>query len=198
MWFVKNPEWFDVIVTDNMFGDIITDIAAMIQGGLGVAAGGNINPEGTSMFEPMGGSAPKYTGQNVINPIAAINAAGMMLDFLGETKAAQAIRCERWLSRHVKAAVNAPQSRRFAQFGSTSSSRSVWTAVASAPLSIHLLGHHHRERARLLDFRQHIFLRDVPVLRVGRVHRGHNGLLDFRAGKSFGGSGKFFEVELLR
>jgi 3-isopropylmalate dehydrogenase len=91
MWFVKNPEWFDVIVTDNMFGDIITDLAAMIQGGLGVAAGANLNPEGTSMFEPMGGSAPKYTGQNVINPIAAINAAGMMLDFLGESQAAQAI-----------------------------------------------------------------------------------------------------------
>jgi 3-isopropylmalate dehydrogenase len=91
MWFIKNPEWFDVIVTDNMFGDIITDLAAMIQGGLGVAAGGNINPEGTSMFEPMGGSAPKYTGQNVINPIAAINAGGMMLDFLGEEKAGAAI-----------------------------------------------------------------------------------------------------------
>jgi 3-isopropylmalate dehydrogenase len=91
MWFVKNPEWFDVIVTDNMFGDIITDLAAMIQGGLGVAAGGNINPEGTSMFEPMGGSAPKYTGQNVINPLAAINAGGMMLDFLGEAKAGAAI-----------------------------------------------------------------------------------------------------------
>lgn len=91
MWFVKNPEWFDVIVTDNMFGDIITDLAAMIQGGLGVAAGGNINPEGTSMFEPMGGSAPKYTGQNVINPIAAVGAAGMMLDFLGEHAAANAI-----------------------------------------------------------------------------------------------------------
>ncbi|HHY85374.1 MAG TPA: 3-isopropylmalate dehydrogenase [Verrucomicrobia bacterium] len=91
MWFVKNPEWFDVIVTDNMFGDIITDLAAMIQGGLGVAAGGNINPEGTSMFEPMGGSAPKYTGQNVINPLAAINAGAMMLDFLGESQAATAI-----------------------------------------------------------------------------------------------------------
>jgi len=91
MWFVKNPEWFDVIVTDNLFGDIITDLAAMIQGGLGVAAGGNINPEGTSMFECMGGSAPKYTGKNVINPIAAINAAGMMLDFLGESKAGAAI-----------------------------------------------------------------------------------------------------------
>jgi 3-isopropylmalate dehydrogenase len=91
MWFVKQPEWYDVIVTENLFGDIITDLAAIIQGGLGVAAGGNINPEGVSMFEPMGGSAPKYTGQNVINPIAAINAAGMMLDTLGETKAAVAI-----------------------------------------------------------------------------------------------------------
>ena len=91
MWFVKNPEWFDVIVTDNIFGDIITDLAAMIQGGLGVAAGGNINPEGTSMFEPMGGSAPKYTNQNVINPIAAINAGAMMLDFLGEAAAGAAI-----------------------------------------------------------------------------------------------------------
>jgi 3-isopropylmalate dehydrogenase len=91
MWFVKNPEWFDVIVTDNMFGDIITDLAAIIQGGLGVAAGGNINPAGTSMFEPMGGSAPKYTGQNVINPLAAIGAGAMMLDFLGETEAAAAI-----------------------------------------------------------------------------------------------------------
>jgi 3-isopropylmalate dehydrogenase len=91
MWFIKNPEWFDVIVTDNLFGDIITDLAAMIQGGLGIAAGGNINPEGTSMFEPMGGSAPKYTGLNVINPLAAINAAGLMLDFIGEAKAGAAI-----------------------------------------------------------------------------------------------------------
>jgi 3-isopropylmalate dehydrogenase len=91
MWFVKNPEWFDVIVTDNMFGDIITDLGAMIQGGMGIAAGGNINPKGTSMFEPIGGSAPKYTGQGVINPLAAICAGQMMLDFLGETKAAQAI-----------------------------------------------------------------------------------------------------------
>jgi len=91
MWFVKNPEWFDVIVTDNMFGDIITDLGAMIQGGMGIAAGGNINPEGVSMFEPIGGSAPKYTGKNVINPLAAICAAGMMLDNLGEVKAAQAI-----------------------------------------------------------------------------------------------------------
>lgn len=91
MWFVKNPEWFDVAVTENLFGDIITDLGAMIQGGLGVAAGGNINPEGVSMFEPMGGSAPKYAGQNVINPMAAIGAAMMMIDSLGEAKAAQAI-----------------------------------------------------------------------------------------------------------
>jgi len=88
MWMVKNPEWFDVIVTDNMFGDIITDLAAMIQGGVGVAAGGNINPQGVSMFEPMGGSAPKYTGQDVINPIAAVAALQMMLSFLGEDAAA--------------------------------------------------------------------------------------------------------------
>ena len=88
MWMVKNPEWFDVIVTDNMFGDIITDLAAMIQGGVGVAAGGNINPGGVSMFEPMGGSAPKYTGKNIINPIAAVAALQMMLSFLHEEKAA--------------------------------------------------------------------------------------------------------------
>jgi 3-isopropylmalate dehydrogenase len=91
MWMVKNPEWFDVIVTDNMFGDIITDLGAMIQGGMGIAAGGNINPEGVSMFEPIGGSAPKYTGKNVINPLAAICAGGMMLEILGEQKAADMI-----------------------------------------------------------------------------------------------------------
>ncbi|MBF0488984.1 MAG: hypothetical protein HQL15_00015 [Candidatus Omnitrophica bacterium] len=88
MWFVKNPEWFDVIVTDNMFGDIITDLGAMIQGGMGIAAGGNINPKGVSMFEPIGGSAPKYTGQNVINPLAAICAGAMLLKQVGEAKAA--------------------------------------------------------------------------------------------------------------
>jgi 3-isopropylmalate dehydrogenase len=96
MWMVKNPEWFDVIVTDNMFGDIITDLGAMIQGGMGIAAGGNINPQGVSMFEPIGGSAPKYTGKNIINPLAAIGAAQMMLSHLGLDQAAleveQAIR----------------------------------------------------------------------------------------------------------
>jgi 3-isopropylmalate dehydrogenase len=91
MWFVKNPEWFDVIVTGNMFGDIITDLGAMIQGGMGIAAGGNLNPEGVSMFEPIGGSAPKYTGKGVINPLAAICAGQMMLASLGEEKAADTI-----------------------------------------------------------------------------------------------------------
>jgi 3-isopropylmalate dehydrogenase len=89
MWMVKNPDYFDVIVTTNMFGDIITDLAGILQGGMGVAAGGNINPDpgGTSMFEPMGGSAPKYTGKNVINPIAAIAAGAMLLQQSGYEKA---------------------------------------------------------------------------------------------------------------
>ncbi len=91
MWFVKNPEWFDVVVTENLFGDIITDLGAMVQGGMGIAAGGNINPEGVSMFEPIGGSAPKYTGQNKINPLAAIEAGRMILEELGEMEAAAAV-----------------------------------------------------------------------------------------------------------
>jgi len=91
MWFVKNPEWFDVIVTDNMFGDIITDLGAMVQGGMGIAAGGNINPVGVSMFEPIGGSAPKYTGKNVINPLAAICAVSMLLVEIGEEKAGKMV-----------------------------------------------------------------------------------------------------------
>ncbi len=93
MWMVKNPEYYDVIVTTNMFGDIITDLGAMIQGGMGVAAGGNINPDpgGTSMYEPMGGSAPKYTNQNVINPIAAISAMAMLLEHTGQPAAGQKV-----------------------------------------------------------------------------------------------------------
>jgi len=91
MWMIKNPEWFDVIVTDNMFGDIITDLGAMIQGGMGIACGGNVNPEGISMFEPIGGSAPKYAGRNEINPLAAILAGGMMLEFLNQSEAARSI-----------------------------------------------------------------------------------------------------------
>lgn len=104
MWMVKNPEWFDVIVTDNMFGDIITDLGAIIQGGLGIAAGGNINPQGTSMFEPIGGSAPKYTGLGVINPLAAIMAVHMMLEHLGETSAAARVEkaVVKVITKHLK------------------------------------------------------------------------------------------------
>ena len=89
MWFVKNPEYFDVVVASNLFGDIITDLGAMLQGGMGFAAGGNINPEKVhpSMFEPIHGSAPKYTGQNVINPIASIEAMRMLLEHIGLEKA---------------------------------------------------------------------------------------------------------------
>jgi 3-isopropylmalate dehydrogenase len=88
MWMVKNPEIYDVVVTNNMFGDIITDIGAVIQGGLGIAAGGNVKPGSVSMFEPIGGSAPKYAGKDKINPLAAVCAAQMMLDHLGEAEAA--------------------------------------------------------------------------------------------------------------
>lgn len=91
MWFVKNPEWFDTVVAPNMFGDIITDLGAMIQGGLGLAPGGNINPEGTSMFEPIHGSAPKYKGLNKVNPIATIWAGALLLDQIGEKEASSAI-----------------------------------------------------------------------------------------------------------
>lgn len=91
MWMVKNPDWFDVIVTNNMFGDIITDLAAITQGGLGIAAGGNINPEGVSMFEPIHGSAPKYAGKNVVSPLATISAGAMMLETIGENQAAKKI-----------------------------------------------------------------------------------------------------------
>jgi len=87
MWFVKNPEWYQTIVTPNMFGDIITDLGAMIQGGLGFAPGGNINPDGVSMFEPIHGSAPKYKGKNVANPLATIWAGAMMLEEIGKEKA---------------------------------------------------------------------------------------------------------------
>jgi len=91
MWMIKNPEWFDVIVTTNLFGDIITDVGAMLQGGLGIAASGNIHPGRTSMFEPIHGSAPKHAGKNVACPLGAINAVGMMLDYLGEANAAKRI-----------------------------------------------------------------------------------------------------------
>ena len=91
MWCVKNPEWFDTVVTSNMFGDILTDLAAMVQGGLGIAASGNLHPGRVSLFEPIHGSAPKYAGKNVANPLATIMAVQMMLDYLGEKRAAQRI-----------------------------------------------------------------------------------------------------------
>lgn len=91
MWMIKNPEWFDVIVTTNLFGDIITDLGAMIQGGMGIAASGNIHPGKTSMFEPIHGSAPKYAGKNVACPLGAISAVAMMLDFLGEIDGARRV-----------------------------------------------------------------------------------------------------------
>ena len=91
MWFVKNPEWFDVVVAPNMFGDIITDLGAMIQGGLGLAPGANLNPEGTSMFEPIHGSAPKYKGRNMVNPLATIWAGALLLEHLGQPAAAKDI-----------------------------------------------------------------------------------------------------------
>jgi 3-isopropylmalate dehydrogenase len=88
IYFLDQPSRFDVIVTDNMFGDIITDLGAMIQGGMGIAAGGNINPDGVSMFEPIGGTAPDHVGKGTINPLAAIGAVGMLLAELGEAEAA--------------------------------------------------------------------------------------------------------------
>ncbi|MEE9474500.1 MAG: isocitrate/isopropylmalate dehydrogenase family protein [Candidatus Hydrothermarchaeaceae archaeon] len=91
MWFVKNPEWYRVVVTPNMFGDIITDLGAMVQGGMGLAPGGNINPEGISMFEPIHGSAPKYKGKGRANPIATILAGQLMLEELGEQGAADLV-----------------------------------------------------------------------------------------------------------
>lgn len=91
MWFVKTPEYYQTVVTPNMFGDIITDLGAMIQGGLGLAPGGNINPEGVSMFEPIHGSGPKHAGKNKANPLATILAGQMMLEQLGEKEAAERV-----------------------------------------------------------------------------------------------------------
>ncbi|MFQ5530428.1 MAG: 3-isopropylmalate dehydrogenase [Gemmatimonadota bacterium] len=125
MWMVKNPEWFDVIVASNLFGDIITDLGAMLQGGMGFAAGGNINPEGAypSMFEPIHGSAPKYTGQQRVNPIASIEAIRMMLDHLGETDAAAAV--ERAVSSTLAAGLH-----KTADIGGTSRTYEVARVVA--------------------------------------------------------------------
>ncbi len=91
LWMVEDPSRFDVVVTDNLFGDIITDLGAAIQGGMGIAAGANLNPEGVSMFEPIGGTAPGFEGTGQINPLAAIGALAMMLSELGEKEAARSI-----------------------------------------------------------------------------------------------------------
>jgi tartrate dehydrogenase/decarboxylase/D-malate dehydrogenase len=126
MWFVKNPEWFDVVVASNLFGDIITDLGAMLQGGMGLAAGGNIDPERRhpSMFEPIHGSAPKYTGQQRVNPIASIEAARMMLDHLGEADAATSIGA-------AISTVLAAGEVRTRDLGGTSSTSEVGAAVAA-------------------------------------------------------------------
>jgi isocitrate/isopropylmalate dehydrogenase len=107
MWFLKKPEWYGVVVTPNMFGDILTDLGAMIQGGMGMAPGANLNPEGISMFEPIHGSAPKYAGKNVANPLAAILAAGMMLEELGEVGAS--LRLERAVAEVLAEGVALPR-----------------------------------------------------------------------------------------
>jgi isocitrate/isopropylmalate dehydrogenase len=125
MWMVKNPENFDVIVAENLFGDIITDLGAAIQGGMGVAAGANLNPHGLSMFEPIHGSAPKYTGKNVINPVATIWAGLMMLEELGEKEAATLV------TEAVKAMLKEGKYRT-KDLGGTSSTSEVGDAVADA------------------------------------------------------------------
>lgn len=124
MWFVKNPESFGVVVAPNLFGDIITDLGAMISGGLGLAAGGNINPDGISMFEPIHGSAPKYKGQGVINPLATILAGALMLETLGEVRAAQKV-------EKAVSAVLEEGKVRTKDLGGSSSTSEVGDAVAS-------------------------------------------------------------------
>ncbi len=91
MWMIKNPEWFDVAVTTNLFGDIVTDLAAMLQGGMGIAASGNLHPGRVSLFEPIHGSAPKYANKGVASPAASIMAISMMLDYVGEKQASKAV-----------------------------------------------------------------------------------------------------------
>ncbi len=115
IYFLDSPSRFDVIVTDNMFGDIITDLGAMIQGGMGIAAGGNINPDGVSMFEPIGGTAPSETGKGTINPLAAIGALEMLLRQLGETQAAERV------DRGIRAATSQMKSMRAGEMGFTTS-----------------------------------------------------------------------------
>lgn len=130
MWFVKNPDYFDVIVASNLFGDIVTDLGSMLQGGMGLAAGGNVNPERLfpSMFEPIHGSAPKYTGKRIVNPIASIEAVRMMLDHLGETEAAAHI------ERAIAATLTAGEIRT-RDLGGTSTTNEVGAAIEQAMLA---------------------------------------------------------------
>ncbi|MFQ5968300.1 MAG: 3-isopropylmalate dehydrogenase [Acidimicrobiia bacterium] len=130
MWFVKNPDYFDVVVASNLFGDIITDLGAMLQGGMGFAAGGNINPERVfpSMFEPIHGSAPKYAGQSRVNPIASIEATRMMLEHLGEVEAAAGV-------EQAVAATLAAGEARTRDIGGTSTTAEVGSAVAETLLA---------------------------------------------------------------
>ena len=115
IYFLDDPGRFDVIVTDNMFGDIITDLGAMIQGGMGIAAGGNINPDGVSMFEPIGGTAPSEVGKGTINPLAAVGALEMLLRQLGEIEAAGRV------DRGIRAATQRMKSMRAGEMGFTTS-----------------------------------------------------------------------------
>jgi 3-isopropylmalate dehydrogenase len=115
IYFLDWPSRFDVIVTDNMFGDIVTDLGAMIQGGMGIAAGGNINPDGVSMFEPIGGTAPSETGKGTINPLAAIGALEMLLRQLGEADAAAKV------DRGIRAATARMKGMRAGEMGFTTS-----------------------------------------------------------------------------
>jgi len=124
MWFVKNPEWYQVVVTPNMFGDILTDLGAMIQGGMGLAPGGNINPDGVSMFEPIHGSAPKHAGKNRANPLATILAGQMMLEYLGEQEAADKV------EQAVAEVLKEGRVRTY-DLGGTSSTSEVGDAVAA-------------------------------------------------------------------
>ncbi|MDA3793170.1 MAG: 3-isopropylmalate dehydrogenase [Elusimicrobia bacterium] len=115
IYMVENPKIFDGIVTGNMFGDIITDLAAVIQGGMGVAPSGNLNPEGVSMFEPVHGTAPDFAGKGVINPVAAILTAQMMLNHLGEINAAADI------EKSVKNTIKRMKSMQVGEMGYTTS-----------------------------------------------------------------------------
>jgi 3-isopropylmalate dehydrogenase len=117
IYLIEDPARFDVVVTENLFGDILTDLAATVQGGLGVAAGANLNPDpgGVSMFEPIGGTAPDHIGLGTINPIAAIAAGGMLLEALGETEAAPRV------DAGVRMAVGKMASMRAGEMGFTTS-----------------------------------------------------------------------------